>query len=75
MKKCFFILVSVFLFSCSTNRHYFQIANGTWISKRKFDRIIKEVNKKSYENMSEDELKLLNDTGYSVRVIIQDTIK
>jgi hypothetical protein len=55
MKKVFFLVsLSVILFSCKTAEMY-ELSDGTFITKRKADRISKRIIKQEFRKLSKQE--------------------
>lgn len=74
MKKCILIFLSVFIFfSCSSNRHYCQLTNGKWISKKEYDKIKKECFDIAWANMTDEEKEFSMDTTYRFNLIVDDS--
>lgn len=69
------IVISLLLFllsSCVTTnqKHYIQKVDGTWVSKRKFDREMKRVNRNVWKKFNKKELNdLFNNTNISIDTI------
>jgi hypothetical protein len=62
-----FFLLS-FLTSC-VNQHYFQLTNGKWISKKKYDSIIRRCIKKAFKKIPKEDLKYWEGVRFSVDTI------
>jgi hypothetical protein len=63
----FFLLLS-FLTSC-VNQHYFQLTNGKWVSKKKYDSIIRRCIKKAFKKIPKEDLKYWEGVRFSVDTI------
>ena len=70
MKKLFLIsLALVAMISCrSSKNHYFQLTTGQWISKKQYEKTIRDCIDSAWRSLSEEERLLLSDTGYSVKI-------
>jgi hypothetical protein len=69
MKKYMTCLGFIFLASCTTNKHYFQCADGKWISKKKLDREIHRATRHAIRSMSKEDLELLRGIRFTVDTI------
>jgi hypothetical protein len=68
MKKLLFIiLISNVLSSCSTNRHYYQLTDGKWVSEKKFTKIIKRAFNNAIKMSSDEDLKLIS--GFEIDTV------
>lgn len=76
MKKYLTILVVFVLSSCTTNKHYFRLTDGKWISKKQFNKIVNRAITDGLKNTSKEDLELIN--GFTIDTITinkSDSIK
>lgn len=68
MKKLLFImLISNALLSCSANRHYYQLTDGKWVSKKKLTKIVKRAVNDAMKMSSDEDLKLI--VGFEIDTV------
>lgn len=73
MKNIIIVFLSLFLLSsCVTanQKHYIQKVDGTWVSKKKFNREMKRVNRNVWKKFNKKEL---NDLFNNTNVLIDTT--
>jgi len=60
MKVLFCLSSMLMLFSCSTNKHYYQLTDGKWVSKRQFNSIVKKCIHEAVMETSKEDLELIS---------------
>jgi hypothetical protein len=76
MKKYLTILSVFFLSSCATNKHYYQLTDGKWVSEKKFNRIVNKSIRHALKNTSKEDLELIsNFTIDTITINKPDSVK
>ncbi len=60
MKVLFCLFSMLMLLSCSTNKHYYQLTDGKWVSKREYSRIVKRCIHEALMETSKEDLELIS---------------
>ncbi len=55
-----FIFMIFLLSSCSTNKHYYQLTDGKWVSKRQFNSMVKKCIHEAVMETSKEDLELIS---------------
>ena len=69
MRNILSVFLLATLFTSCANQHYFQLTNGKWISKKKYDRIIDRCIKKAFKKIPKEDLKYWEGVRFSVDTI------
>ena len=60
MKVLFCLFSMLMLLSCTTNKHYYQLTDGKWVSKRQFNSIVKKCIHEAVMETSKEDLELIS---------------
>lgn len=61
MKKYFIIFISILIVSCSSSKHYYKLSDGTWVSKKKYEKIFNKSIDEAIKKTSVQDLKAIGD--------------